>query len=139
MSVREREDASNTDISPVPVSELVDDRTGEPVENQANKIPKTNKKETTIERENLCDHRGRVNFPWWLSTIVVRLRRIRWKLWAYDSYCICTGPQLQWSLGPTDPHSFMPVLLEDEWSFAPISRNREVSPVRGQPHTEIPS
>ena len=44
MSVREREDAPNSDISPVPVSELVDDRTGEPVEIQANKIPKTNKK-----------------------------------------------------------------------------------------------
>ena len=29
MSVREREDAPNSDISPVPVSELVDDRTGE--------------------------------------------------------------------------------------------------------------
>ena len=28
MSVREREDAPNSDISPVPVSELVDDRTG---------------------------------------------------------------------------------------------------------------
>ena len=55
MSVREREDAPNSDISPVPVSELVDDRTGEPVENQASQIPKTNKKETTIERENLCD------------------------------------------------------------------------------------
>ena len=40
MSVREREDAFNSDISPVPVSELVDDRTGEPVENQANQIPK---------------------------------------------------------------------------------------------------
>ena len=44
MSVREREDAPNSDISPVPVSELVDDRTGEPVENQANQIPKINKK-----------------------------------------------------------------------------------------------
>ena len=44
MSVREREDASNRDISPVPVSELVDDRTEEPVETQANKIPKPNKK-----------------------------------------------------------------------------------------------
>ena len=44
MSVREREDAFNSDISPVPVSELVDVRTGEPVENQANKIPKSNKK-----------------------------------------------------------------------------------------------
>ena len=50
MWVREREDAPNRDISPVPVSELVDDRTGEPVETQANKIPKTNQKETTIER-----------------------------------------------------------------------------------------
>ena len=55
MSVREREDASNNDISPVPVSELVGDRTGEPVETQANKIQKPNKKETTIERGNLCD------------------------------------------------------------------------------------
>ena len=64
MSVREREDASNCDISPVPVSELVDDRTGEPVETQANKIPKTNKKETTIERGNLCDDPG---IPEWLQ------------------------------------------------------------------------
>ena len=44
MSVREREDAPNSDISPVPVCELFDDRTGEPVETQANKIQKTNKK-----------------------------------------------------------------------------------------------
>ena len=41
MSVREREDVTNSDFSPVPVSELVDDRTGEPVEPQANEIPKT--------------------------------------------------------------------------------------------------
>ena len=40
MSVREREDAPNSDISPVPVSELVDDRTEKPVETQANKTPK---------------------------------------------------------------------------------------------------
>ena len=64
MSVREREDASNSDISPVPVSELVDDRTGEPVETQANKIPKPNKKETTIERGNLCDD---PEIPEWLQ------------------------------------------------------------------------
>ena len=50
ISVREREDAPDSDISPVPVSELVDDRTGEPVETQANEIPKTNKKKTTMER-----------------------------------------------------------------------------------------
>ena len=54
MSVREREDAPNSDISPVPVSELVDDRTLEPEEIQANKIHKTIKKETTIERGNPC-------------------------------------------------------------------------------------
>ena len=64
MSVREREDALNSDISPVPVSELFDDRTGEPVENQANQIPKTNKKETTIERRNLCDD---PEIPEWLQ------------------------------------------------------------------------
>ena len=53
--VREREDAPDSDISPVPVSELVDDRSGKAEEIQANKIPKTNKKETTIERGNPCD------------------------------------------------------------------------------------
>ena len=58
MSVREREDASNRDISPVPVSELVDDRTGEPVETQAIK------KKTSIERGNLCDD---PEIPEWLQ------------------------------------------------------------------------
>ena len=57
MSVREREDAPNSDISPVPVSELVDDRSWKPVETQANKIPKTKKKETTTEDQN-----GRLRF-----------------------------------------------------------------------------
>ena len=52
--VREREDAPNSDISPVPVSELVDDRSGKPEEIQANKNQKPNKKETTIERGNPC-------------------------------------------------------------------------------------
>ena len=41
ISVREKEDAPNSDISPVPVSELVDDSSGRPDETQANKIPKT--------------------------------------------------------------------------------------------------
>ena len=41
---REREDATNSDISPVPVSSLVDDGSGQPDEIQANKNPKTNKK-----------------------------------------------------------------------------------------------
>ena len=39
--VREREDAPNSDISPVPMSNLVDDGSGQPDEIQANKIPKT--------------------------------------------------------------------------------------------------
>ena len=50
LSVREREDAPNSDISPVPVSELVDDSSGKHEKIQANKIQKPNKKETTIER-----------------------------------------------------------------------------------------
>ena len=54
IQIREREDAPNSDISTV-VSELVDDRSGKPEEIQANKIPKPNKKETTIERGNPCD------------------------------------------------------------------------------------
>ena len=61
--VREREDATNSDISAVPMSELVDDRTGKPVETQANEIPKSNKKETTIERGNPCDS----EIPEWLQ------------------------------------------------------------------------
>ena len=61
--VREREDAPNSDISPVPVSELVDDRSGKPEQIQANKIPKQNKKETTIERGNPCDS----EIPEWLQ------------------------------------------------------------------------
>ena len=63
ISVREREDASNSDISPVPMSELVDDRSGKPEEIQANKTPKTNKKETTTERRNPCDS----EIPEWLQ------------------------------------------------------------------------
>ena len=66
MSVREREDAPNSDISPVPVSNMVDDGSGRPDETQANKIPKTNKKETTIERCNpLCSDDSEI--PEWLQ------------------------------------------------------------------------
>ena len=61
--VREREDATVNDTSPVPVSNLVDDRSGKPENVQANKNPKTNKKETTIERRNLCDS----EIPEWLQ------------------------------------------------------------------------
>ena len=44
ISVREREDAPNSDTSPVPVSELADDRSGKPVETQANQLPKQKKR-----------------------------------------------------------------------------------------------
>ena len=44
IQIREREDATVSDTSPVPVSNLVDDGSGQPDETQANKIPKTNKK-----------------------------------------------------------------------------------------------
>ena len=41
---REREDGIDSDISPVPVSTSVGDRSGQPDETQANKIQKPNKK-----------------------------------------------------------------------------------------------
>ena len=53
--VREEEDAPDRDISPVPVSNLFDDGSGQPEEIQANKILKPNKKETTLERRNPWD------------------------------------------------------------------------------------
>ena len=66
LSVREMEDVTNIDISPVPVSELVDDSSGRPDETQANKIPKTNKKETTITRgDPLCSDNSEI--PEWLQ------------------------------------------------------------------------
>ena len=54
VSVREREDAPNSDISPVPVSELVDDRTGEPVETRANEIPKNKLKKRPRSNGETC-------------------------------------------------------------------------------------
>ena len=64
--VREREDATNSDISPVPVSNSVDDRSGQPDETKANETPKPNKKETTIERGNpLCSDDPEI--PEWLQ------------------------------------------------------------------------
>ena len=66
LSVRERKDSPDSDISPVPVSELVDDRTGKLVEIQANEIPKTSEKETPIERGNpLCSDDSEI--PEWLQ------------------------------------------------------------------------
>ena len=59
--------SSPTVISPVPVSNSVDDRLGQPDdETQANETPKTNKKETTIERGNpLCSDDPEI--PEWLQ------------------------------------------------------------------------
>ena len=64
IQTRERGGQTESDISPVPASELVDDRSWKPEEIQANKIPKPNKKETTIERGNLC---GDSEIPEWLQ------------------------------------------------------------------------
>ena len=47
----------------MPVSILVDDGSGQPEEIQANKIPKPNKKETTIKRGNPSDS----EIPEWLQ------------------------------------------------------------------------
>ena len=44
IQIREREDAPNSDTSPVPVSNLVDDGSGQPDETHANKILKTKRK-----------------------------------------------------------------------------------------------
>ena len=63
IQVREREDAPNSAISPVPVSNFVDDGSGQPDETQANKIPKTNEKDTTIERSNSLNS----EIPEWLQ------------------------------------------------------------------------
>ena len=70
ISVREREDAPNSDISPVPVSKFVDDSSGRPDDTQANKTPKTNKKEPKLERgDPLLTDSVRVSseIPEWLQ------------------------------------------------------------------------
>ena len=51
IQVREREDAPNSDIYPVQVSNLVGDRSGRPDENQANETPKNCKKRPRWNRE----------------------------------------------------------------------------------------
>ena len=52
-------------MSPVPVSNLVDDGSGQPEEIQANKNQKPNKKETAIERGNPLDS----EIPEWLQEL----------------------------------------------------------------------
>ena len=48
------EDVTNSDISPVPVSNSVDDRSGKPDETQANKTPKPIKKRPRQHGETRC-------------------------------------------------------------------------------------
>ena len=50
IQTREREDRIDSDITPVQVSNSVGDGSGQPDKTQANKNPKTNQKETTIQR-----------------------------------------------------------------------------------------
>ena len=52
IQTRERGDRIESDISPVTVSTTVDDRSGRPDDNQANKIPKPNKKESKKEQSD---------------------------------------------------------------------------------------
>ena len=60
---QERGDRIESDISPVQVSNSVDDRSGRPDDTQANKTPKANKEGTTIERgDPLCSE-----IPEWLQ------------------------------------------------------------------------
>ena len=50
----------------MPVSQFVDDRSGKPEQTQANIIPKTNKKETTIARGDPL-HSNDSEIPEWLQ------------------------------------------------------------------------
>ena len=63
IQTRERGDRIESDISPVQVSTTVDDRSGRPDDNQANKNPKPNKKESKREQsDSLCSE-----IPEWLQ------------------------------------------------------------------------
>ena len=63
LQTRKREDRIDSDISPVQVSNVVGDRSMQPDETQANKNPKPNEKETTIERGNASNS----EIPEWLQ------------------------------------------------------------------------
>ena len=63
IQIRAREDRIESDTSPVTVSTKVNDRSEQPVVNQANKIPQTPKKEPQLDRGNpLCSE-----IPEWLQ------------------------------------------------------------------------
>ena len=63
IQIREREGRIDSDITSVQVSNSVDDGSGQPDETQENKNPKTNNKETTIERGNSLNS----EIPEWLQ------------------------------------------------------------------------
>ena len=63
IQTREREDRIDSNFSPVQVSNSFGDGSGQPHETQANKNPKTNKKETTIKRGNSLNS----EIPEWLQ------------------------------------------------------------------------
>ena len=65
IQIRERGDRIESDISPVPVSNSVDDRSGKPDKTQANENPKPNKKGNTIEWGNPLDS----EIPEWLQEL----------------------------------------------------------------------
>ena len=66
IQTRKREDRIDSDITSVQVSNSVGHGSGQPDETQANKNPKPNKKETTIERSNpLCSDDPEI--PEWLQ------------------------------------------------------------------------
>ena len=54
IQTREREDQNESHISPVPVSTTADERSGRPDDNQANKNPKTNKRNPRRNRATRC-------------------------------------------------------------------------------------
>ena len=61
--LKKREGRIDSDSFPVQVSNSAGDESGQPDETQANKNPKTNKKETTIERGNSLNS----EIPEWLQ------------------------------------------------------------------------
>ena len=71
IQVREREDATKSDISPVPMSNFLDDGSGQPEEIQANKKPKIKKRPrlngetcvTILRFRNGCKNSGKI---WWM-------------------------------------------------------------------------
>ena len=70
IQIREREDRTESDISPVTVSTMVDERSGRPENDQANKNPKPKKKEPKRERgDPLLADSGRASseIPEWLQ------------------------------------------------------------------------